>query len=604
VIPKIIDGQPETLGAHLEWRREIVEMGRADPHMAAELVAACTQSPLFFINAFVWTFRQKKVGEDGKEVPCLGHETHWPFCTWLIQDEALEQLQFSIDNGQDCAIDKSRDMGATWLVQALLFWYWRFMHSATFLCLSRKEQLVDKRGDMDSIFEKFRYMLNFLPAFLKPKKVRDNKCHLENVYNHTSIEGESTNENAGQGGRKTAIFLDEFARVPNGEEIDLATADTTACRIFNSTPSGPGTQFTKIIQSRRCKIITLPWERHPEKGRGAKQVIDELGRPKWTSPWYEIEKMRRDRRDLAQNIDRDHGQAGDVFFPYDEIDRHRIAHARQAEMLVNLKFSDDMTDDGKKKFVARREAKKISVRTTGIPLPWRLWITLVDGRPPQDLTYCFGIDVSNGSGGSNSVISAMANETGQIVAQFADSNTSPEDLAEVAVIAGVWFGGRNKLPFIAHENNGPGGIFGRKIHKMGYPNLYFQRVDNSRRSEKTERWGWNSNNARKEVLLARYREALATDKVIQPCEESLNECKDYIYNDQGQLVPGRIREEPQGGRALHGDRVIADALCLLARDELPRLSDTGRGPTVPGSFAWRRRMFNAKKMEGDARWAR
>jgi hypothetical protein len=585
----------------VQWRKELTEMGRNNPRFAAEMVAACRESELLFINAFVWTFRQKRVGMDGKEIPCKGHETHWPFCTWMVQDEAIQLLKECIDTGKDCAIDKARDMGATWLVQALIFWYWCFQHSVTFLCLSRKEQLVDRRGDMDSIFEKFRYMLNFLPAFMKPRKVIDNKCHLENVYNHTSIEGESTNENAGQGGRKTAVFLDEFARVANGEEIDIATADTTACRIFNSTPSGPGTQFTKIIQSRRCEIITLPWERHPEKGRQARQIYDELGRPKWTSPWYEIEKARRDRRDLAQNIDRDHGQAGDVFFPYDEIDRHRMAHVADPEMRVNLKFGTDLNEKQKRDFLYRRDNKKIEVMTSGTPLPWRLWVPLEDGRPPQDATYCFGADTSNGSGGSNSVLTVLSCETGKIVAQFADAHTSPEDFAEVAVIAAVWFGGKNKQPFLAHENNGPGGIFGRKVHKLGYLNLYFKRVDNSKNSEKTKRWGWNSNNARKEVLLARYREALATDQIVNPCAESLEECKDYIYNDQGQLLPGRIREESMGGRALHGDRVIADALCLLARDELPRLLESKSSTTVPGSFAWRRKRMKERTNE-ESRW--
>lgn len=569
-----------------------------DPAMQSAILAACEKSCLFWINAFAWTFRQKITNENGEELPAQGDDTHVPFVTWMVQDEFVAELINGIENGHDVLCNKSRDMGATWLICAVLFWYWLFRRNVTFLCLSRKQQLVDRRGDMDSIFEKFRYMLNFLPSWMKPR-FKDYTCHLENLNAGNSIEGESTNEHAGQGGRKTAIMLDEFSRVPNGEEIDLATADTTACRIFNSTPSGPGTQFTKIYKSRRAKIIELPWWRHPEKGRNAKQVLDERGRPKWINKWYEEEVKRRSKRDVAQNLDMDHGQAGDTFFPYDEIERHRAAHQSEPIDLLKIIWSKSFTEDEKRSIITSRKVERIAVIRSGPKMPWKIWVPLVDNRPPQEFSYCIGVDVSNGSGGSNSVASVLCHETGRIVAQFADANTSPEELAEIVAMAGVWFGGRTRWAFVAHENNGPGGVFGRKLVKMGYGLIYYQRVEGQKGEVRTERWGWNSNKAKKEVLLARYREALATDKVINPCRESLDETMDYIYTDGGDLLAAALREEPQGGRALHGDRVISDALTILAREELPKHTDV-RVIAPPGTYAYRREQGRREREQASA----
>jgi hypothetical protein len=112
-------------------------------------------------------------------------------------------------------------------------------------------------------------------------------------------------------------------------------------------------------------------------------------------------------------------------------------------------------------------------------MAWKFWVPLVNGRPPQDLSYVFGIDVSNGAGGSNSVISVVADEVGMKVAEFASAHYSPEDLAEQAVFAAMWFGGARPA-FMVWENNGPGGIFGRKVVKLGWNHFYFQRQEGVR----------------------------------------------------------------------------------------------------------------------------
>jgi hypothetical protein len=556
---------------------------------------ACAASCHVWINFGVYTYRSKMVLPDGSTKQCFGHECHVPFVTWLVQDEFIDELTDAIRGGHDVAINKSREMGASWLCLAVLQWFWQYKAALTFMEMSRTEEYVDCRGDMDTLFEKHRYMLNWQPAWLKPARIKDNYMLLVNQENGSTIVGESTNGDAGRGGRKTAILLDEFAAVQNGASICAATADNSACRIFNSTPGGPGTEFSRIVEEKRARILTLPWWRHPEKAYGAKQIYDpKTGKPKWISPWYLVEEARRSKKEMAQEIDMEHAKAGDVFFDVDELDAHKKRHGSTAldAGRVEVAGAGEMGEDSKIRMIRAREPRTIrfvqapSGPSDGRAWPWRLWIPLIDGRPFQGNTYVMGIDPATGSGDANSVISVAAIETGQKVAEFASANILPEELAEIACFAGIWFGGPRGSAFMIWENNGVGGAVGRKVVKLGYTNIYFQRTEGSVVEERTLRYGWNSSPKKKLALLVDYRQALATGRFINPSREALDEAKSYVIDEHGELLPGKLVEMLSGARANHGDRVIADALANMALKEAPiRMNQTMRAPH--GSPAWR-----------------
>lgn len=594
---------PKTLTGNLAWRKQLLNQAGTSGTMRRTLKSAASSSPIFWLNAFAWTFLQKKVDVAGHEVAVSGANSHVPFITWKIQDEAIQELVSCIDGGHDGLIRKSRDMGASWLVLAVFHWYWLFRPSTTFLELSRKQPLVDRRGDMDSLFEKHRYLNRWMPEWLRPQRIKDNLLHLENLENGSSIEGESTNENAGQASRKTAILLDEFARVERGEEIDLATADTTACRIFNSTPQGPTTQFTRIFRAmeagtRTGKIITLPWWRHPDKGRDA-HVITVDGKEKWTSPWYEEQVQRRSKRNVAQNLDMEHGKSGDMFFDADEIERHRKTYEQDPMSVGNIVFDEDMTEEKKVHVIRKGQHEAMAfVQATSRKL-WRMWMPLIDNRPNQLTRYVFAVDISNGSGASNSVVTVLDNTSNMIVAKWWDSFTSPEALAEVVAFSAVWFGG-HQLPLVIFEKNGPGVIFGKKLMKLAYPMIYYQKIQDQKSETTTKRWGWHSSPSRKEMLLGSYREALKTNSVINPCREALDEALDYVYDDTGRIEPGSSGSEEGGGQALHGDHVIADALCVLGREALPKAELKTEMKLQPGTFAYRKKLSERQHRDQEA----
>jgi hypothetical protein len=619
---------PKELGANLAWRGELVRLGKTSAAHRRAIIKACSASPIYFANAFLWTYLQKKIDAEGHEAAVYGGGSNVPFITWKPQDDAICSLLKCIDEGTDALINKSRDMGATWVALAVIQWYFQFRPNTTFLEMSRKELLVDRRGDMDSLFEKHRFMLRWQPAWLRPK-VRDTKLHLENTRTRSTIEGESTNENAGQASRKTAIFIDEAARISNLAEIDLATADTSACRIFNSTPGGPIAHFTTLYRDftagrRAGKLINLPWWQHPEKGKGARiEVIKDeflssrlsipVGQETPVSDWLIGQTKKRSNRNMSQNILGEHGRTGDMLFDPDEVERHRTAFQRNPMAVGTLVIEDDTEEH---KITGIKSGKMDFGRLLWVPSgswnPWRLWVPLIPFevpvtkekvlRPNQNTRYVFGIDISIGSGASNSVISVLDHGTNMIVAKFWDAFTSPEALADIAAFSALWFGGR-RPPLIAFEKNGPGLTFGRKLVKLGYPNIYYQKSVESKSSEKTDRWGWHSTPARKELLIGAYRDALAQGLIINPCKEALDEALDYVYDSSGRIEPGSLGVEEGGGHALHGDHVIADALLVEGRRELPAFERCRPAHAPDLSWASRREVAKKAGNEREA-WSR
>jgi hypothetical protein len=163
------------------------------------------------------------------------------------------------------------------------------------------------------------------------------------------------------------------------------------------------------------------------------------------------------------------------------VEKHRRDFERAPLDLGNIAFDVDVPQDVKFSYIRKMDARVVVWVPNGGRKPWRLWVPLIGGRPNQLTRYVFGVDISAGSGASNSVITVLDHSTGMIVAKFWDAFTSPEELAEIVSFAGIWFGG-TKSPLVVFEKNGPGIIFGKKLLTLGYPTIYYQKVDGLKRA--------------------------------------------------------------------------------------------------------------------------
>ena len=84
--------------------------------MQRNLWDACSRDILYWINTFVWTFDPRKPN------PKI------PFITYEYQDEAFLAMDEALPGaggefkGHDVIIEKSRDMGASWICLTLFAW--------------------------------------------------------------------------------------------------------------------------------------------------------------------------------------------------------------------------------------------------------------------------------------------------------------------------------------------------------------------------------------------------------------------------------------------------------------------------------------------------
>ena len=596
---------PKDPTANLQWRAELLEAAEEDEELQDDLFTAASQSLLFFVNAFGFTLRVFESGEGNKQA----QHQHLPYVTWPIQDRHLLKIEHAIDEGEELLTDKSRDMGATWDHIAVYCHRFLFRDYESHLLMSRKEDAVDQLdgrpanypyGTLSApgtLFGKIDYFLSRLPEWMLPKMTRK-KLHLVNLENNARLDGESSNATAGSSDRRTSIFLDEMAKMAEGESIKRSTRDVTACRLPCSTPNGAGTAFSQWRLSGTIPVFILPWWEHPEKGKDRYVQQDDLGRWRIRSPWYDHEAEHRSPKELAIEVDMDHVGSGDTFFEATILEEHKKLFARSPKRRMTIKFNKNIPDSKIPELLIKRSISELNFMPNG---PWRIWCHLHQGRPDQSKTYTIGVDISKGMGASNSVISIMCNETREKIAEFADANTPPYELARLAVAACNWTGGKSR-PLLIWENNGdPGFDFGRQVvHTYRYPNIYFDRQPGTVAEKKGKRYGWRSTPEKKANALGELRRAYAHSGFINHSEESLNEALTYVHFDNGGIGPAELVEENESARKTHGDRVIADTMCVVGVTEAPK--NRNRRPAPPErSIGHRLEQFRRRK-KNRKRW--
>ena len=571
---------PKDPTKNLAYRAALLEAAEKDDELQQDLYTACSQSILYFTNAFVFTLRVFEPAADGSVQQA--ENTHLPFVTWPIQDNHILRIEHGIDEGESLLTDKSRDMGATWDHIVALVHRFLFRPDESHLLISRKEDAVDvldgtpknyphgSLADPGTLFGKIDYILSRLPEWMLPRCVRK-KLHLVNLDTRTRIDGESANATAGSSDRRTSITLDEFAKVKEAEAIKRSTKDVTACRLVVSTPNGAGTTFSKWRGSGTIPVMVLPWWEHPEKGAGRYSVQDELGRWKIRSPWYDRRCEEDSPKEIAIELDMDHVGSGDTFFEAVTIEQHKKLFARKPRYVKAILWKTKLTDEAIIEALIRCKQEHIELNPQG---PLRIWCTLdSNNRPDQSRSYTIGIDISKGQGASNSVASVLCNETREKIAEWADANVPPHEFARICCALAIWVGGRNKRPLLIWENNGdPGFDFGRQLVQVyRYPSIYFARQAGTSAEKVGKRYGWRSSPEVKAAALGWLRKCYAHGRFINHSMEALDECLTYVQYEGGGIGPAELTEESESTRLAHGDRVIADMLCLVGQHDAPKL---------------------------------
>jgi len=162
--------------------------------------------PAEFINDFGSTFDPRN--------PEIGLPAVMPFLLFPKQGDCINWLRDRWLGRQDGLIEKSRDMGLSWVCVAFAVWMILF-HPGTVVGFgSRKEEYVDDLSDPKSLFWKARMFIGLLPAEFKPQGWDAKKdapfMAIRNRENGAFIVGEA-GDNIGRGNRTAVYFKDESA---------------------------------------------------------------------------------------------------------------------------------------------------------------------------------------------------------------------------------------------------------------------------------------------------------------------------------------------------------------------------------------------------------
>ena len=586
---------PRALKDNVDYRAELIRWVCAegepeDVHRARrDLVwAMCQEDPFFYFDSFAWTYDPRKTGN-----PSL------PFILYDYQRDALSTMLDCLGS-RDFLIEKSRDMGASWLCAGLFEWAWHFLPQKTsFLLVSRVEDLVDERGNMKALMVRLDFNLDRQPHWLRPN-VHRKHLSLTNLDTGSMINGESTTGEVARGDRRTAILLDEFASVESDYAVLKSTRDATNCRVFNSTPRGAKGAFYDM----RCKLeimkLRLHWTLHPEKAVGLYHGPDGNAR----SPWYDAECARCVHpMEIAQELDIDYAASDAQFFDDKLIDS-------LAAKTKDPVFSAFLAHDSDRWELCAMPRARGSRIQSGVG-EYRSWVHYdLEARPPSGARYAIGVDVAHGTGATPSVASIGDIMTGEKIAELATSVRRPEDFAGIVIALAKLF--NNAL--IIWEVNGPGAIFTAEALRSKYSHLWQRRATRATNNifaltNGANHLGWASNKTTKAELLGGYRRALVERQLINYCKMSLDECRGYTFGPGGEISHARSRQRGAHAgdqRENHGDRVVADALLAMAMTDRKVTEAAAREPVAPvvppeGTFAHRRHLAQRRERE-QAAW--
>ncbi len=284
-------------------RLRIINNVKARPDLIRGITAFYKNNPVQWINDFAVTY-------DPRNKPPLPKTM--PFILFPSQVRFIKFLHGCLSDSECGLVEKSRDMGASWLCCAYSVWLWLYHDGSAIGWGSRKEEYVDKKGDPKAIFPKIRQIIDNLPRWMLPPEwdtsVYATYMKIIHPINGSTITGEA-GDNIGRGGRTSLYFKDESAHYEHPESIEAALGDNTNVQIDISSVFGAGNIF------HRRRMAGEEWEEGKEMtpNRTRVFIMDWRDHPLKTQEWYNNRREKAEAEGLlhifAQEVDRDYSAA-------------------------------------------------------------------------------------------------------------------------------------------------------------------------------------------------------------------------------------------------------------------------------------------------------
>ncbi len=588
---------PKTTAENLRWRRYLTRRCLENARFRDAVMEACRVDFLFYVNSWVWQFNPKRVSTEIE-----------PFITWPYQDAAFRVILGAIEGQTDLCIEKSREMGATWMCLLPQDWYAKFHEHKQMGVISRDADAVDN-GNISSLLPKLDFISEHQPEWMVGEVEKWVKG-LRRKYHRTKSEviGEASTGKAFVGGRLFWLFVDEFSQIGDGYTVQRRTRDVTRCRIFNFTHVGAVGHAYDLAQRPDVAKLVMHWSEHPHKNAGLyrwdveRNTVVALDTsyqfppdypfvtdgspggpyPGIRSPWYDEEcRVRGSAQAVAEDLDINPEGSTRQFFDPVKVQEHKRLYSSDPQWVGEMRF-DDVTG-----------TPYGLTETTGGLL--NLWLTPDrDGQPPR-ARYAIACDISAGTGASNSTLSIANVLTGEKVGEFADPHVKPDPFARLAVALARWFRDEDgDGALLCWEVSGPfGKLFWDEVTALKYSRLYWG-VDPAAHT-RSNYPGWANTQKTQPIILREYAAALYAGHFVNRSAIALDECLKFCWTPLGKVEHTGFakgeRDDPSGARENHGDRVIADAqLWMLMKGEVtakPENRERAVEEHPWGSFGWR-----------------
>jgi len=230
-----------------------------------QIIYLASDDIFFFFNCCLWTYDPRPEHAPADK----------PFCTFPRQDDYLRWLERMYEEPGNVAgfADKARDVGCSYMTIGWDVHHWLFHDSFNAHLGSRKEELVEKRGNPDTLFFKADYMIRNLPPWMLPPGFDINENHrhmiIDRPDNGNTITGESANPDFGRGGRYSTILMDEFGFWQHARAAWESCGESAHFRLAVTTPprTGKSSHAHKLRSGNAGKVNvftfdydSVPWK--------------------------------------------------------------------------------------------------------------------------------------------------------------------------------------------------------------------------------------------------------------------------------------------------------------------------------------------------------